>query len=211
MASERVRQPLAPRALALGHLRAAAALALERPAIATRTRSPADDPALDEVVGDRDEELRLVGIEGERDDPGPERAADVLGVGLQRVDRVERAGVARPGGRPGATSSARSASSPGLGSADAGARLEPPLGLAQLVLERARSGPRTRFRRLGADGRRDPLERGRRARAASASAATPVRASMRRIPEPMLRSPVITKPPIWPVARQCVPPHSSKL
>ncbi len=44
-----------------------------------------------------------------------------------------------------------------------------------------------------------------------ASAATPVTASMRRIPEPMLRSPVIRKPPIWPLARACVPPHSSKL
>ena len=39
----------------------------------------------------------------------------------------------------------------------------------------------------------------------------PVTASMRRMPEPMLRSPVMTKPPIWPVARQCVPPHSSWL
>ena len=46
---------------------------------------------------------------------------------------------------------------------------------------------------------------------ASRSAAAPVTASIRRIPEPMLRSPVMLKPPIWPVARQWVPPHSSKL
>ena len=43
------------------------------------------------------------------------------------------------------------------------------------------------------------------------SAASPVTASIRRIPEPMLRSPVITKLPIWPDARQWVPPHSSWL
>ncbi len=45
----------------------------------------------------------------------------------------------------------------------------------------------------------------------SRSAAAPVTASMRRTPEPMLRSPVITKLPTWPLARQCVPPHSSWL
>ncbi len=44
-----------------------------------------------------------------------------------------------------------------------------------------------------------------------ASAASPVTASMRRMPEPMERSPVMMKPPIWPVARQCVPPQSSWL
>ena len=43
------------------------------------------------------------------------------------------------------------------------------------------------------------------------SAAAPVTASMRRMPDPMLRSPVMMKPPIWPDARQCVPPHSSWL
>ena len=43
------------------------------------------------------------------------------------------------------------------------------------------------------------------------SAAAPVTASIRRIPEPMLRSPVMTKLPIWPDARQWVPPHSSWL
>ena len=43
------------------------------------------------------------------------------------------------------------------------------------------------------------------------SAAAPVTASMRRIPEPMLRSPVMMKLPISPDARQWVPPHSSWL
>jgi hypothetical protein len=33
---------------------------------------------------------------------------------------------------------------------------------------------------------------------------------MRRMPLPMERSPVITKLPIWPVAEQWVPPHSSR-
>ncbi len=44
-----------------------------------------------------------------------------------------------------------------------------------------------------------------------ASAPAPVSASIRRMPDPMLRSPVITKLPTWPDARQCVPPHSSWL
>ena len=52
--------------------------------------------------------------------------------------------------------------------------------------------------------------RSRRARRCE-SAPAPVSASIRRMPEPMLRSPVITKLPTWPLARQCVPPHSSKL
>ena len=43
------------------------------------------------------------------------------------------------------------------------------------------------------------------------SAAAPVTASMRRIPDPMLRSPVMMKLPICPDARQWVPPHSSWL
>ncbi len=59
---QRIGQALAPRAAALGHLRAAAAAALER-----RHRGgdqvAGRDPARDEVVGDGHEQLRLVGIE----------------------------------------------------------------------------------------------------------------------------------------------------
>ena len=47
--------------------------------------------------------------------------------------------------------------------------------------------------------------------ARNASAASPVSASIRRTPVPMLRSATITNPPTWPDARQWVPPHSSWL
>ena len=97
-----------------------------------------------------------------------------------------------------------------MGSAAAAAGLEPALRLAQLVLER-RDPLGERLGRLGAGGLGGPLERVEALADERVGARRRSRASMRRIPEPMLRSPVITKPPIWPVARQCVPPHSSKL
>ena len=93
--------------------------------------------------------------------------------------------------------------------AGGGAGLEAALRLAQLVLERGDP----LLERLRA---RAPTAAAARSRSAnrssiSRSAPAPVTASMRRMPEPMLRSPVITKLPIWPDARQCVPPHSSWL
>ena len=69
---DRVAEPLPSRALALGHLRAPAA----RPSM-LRSR-PSDERAgrdapRDEVVADRDEQLRLVGVEPERDHAVAER------------------------------------------------------------------------------------------------------------------------------------------
>ena len=58
--------------------------------MAAVTRSPAETPALDEVVGDRHEQLRLVGVEAERDDARAEGAADVAGRRLERIHRFER-------------------------------------------------------------------------------------------------------------------------
>ena len=90
------------------------------------------------------------------------------------------------------------ASSPGFGEPGAGARLQPPLRLAQLVLERADPVRRSASTDWAPSGRRPrPRAPSNRSRT-SASAPSPVTASMRRIPEPMLRSPVIRKPPIWP-------------
>ena len=67
---------VAARPPALGHVRASAAAAIERRhggghEIAGR------DPALDQVVGHSDEQLRLVGIEHERDDTRTQHPADV--------------------------------------------------------------------------------------------------------------------------------------
>ena len=83
--------------------------------------------------------------------PDPNDPADVLRDALQRVDRLERAGVRDAADRPGATSSARAASSPGFGTPP-----PPPhpafsrrLRLAQLVLERP-DPVRELVRRLGA-------------------------------------------------------------
>ena len=56
-------QPVAGGAPALGHLRPAAAAAVDRRHRRRLTRSPADDAARDEVVADRHEQLRLVGVE----------------------------------------------------------------------------------------------------------------------------------------------------
>ena len=181
------------------------------PASRRVTRSPAAMPRATRSSRDGDEELRLVGVEGERDDArGRGRALRSLRRRLQRVDRVVRAGAARRAGRPARPPRRGRPARPASGSAAAAAGLEPALRLAQLVLERGDpvgdGVERLRPDRLGGRARGP-----RSARATSASAPSPVRASIRRMPEPMLRSPVITKPPIWPVARQWVPPHSSKL
>ena len=54
-------------------VRPAAAAALER-RHGRVDQVPGRDAARDEIVGDRDEQLRLVGIERERDDPRAEHA-----------------------------------------------------------------------------------------------------------------------------------------
>ena len=106
--------------------------------------------------------------------PTPSADADVPGVRLERVHRVERARRARRGGRRARPRSAPAASSPGFGMPAAAARLEPPLRLAQLVLERARSAPASAVDRLRAGGRGGALERVERARGRGRPRAAPV-------------------------------------
>ncbi len=110
---------------------------------------------------------------------------------------------------PGATSMARPASSAGFGSP------APPPALSRRLVSRSsswsaatRSSTASTFWAPSPAAARSSAPNRSRTRA---SAAAPVTASIRRMPEPMLRSPVMRKPPIWPLARQCVPPHSSKL
>ena len=112
---------------------------------------------------------------------------------------------------PGPTPRPAPASSPGFG--------RPPArpALAGAASSRAarpgarRSAPRARRACVAPTGRRAARSSAANRSSTSASAATPVTASIRRMPEPMLRSPVMTKLPIWPLARQWVPPHSSWL
>ena len=111
---------------------------------------------------------------------------------------------------PGAISSAFEASSPGFGRPPAAA---PALSRCFVVRSSSWSAA---IRSSTASGVRAPTATAARSSAAkrssiSRSAVSPVTASIRRIPEPMLRSPVMTKVPIWPDARQWVPPHSSWL
>ena len=77
---------------ALRHLGAAAAAAVDRghrgaDEVAGR------DPALDEVGRDRDEQLRLVGVEPKRHDPRPEALADAPRRALEGLHRFVRRGV----------------------------------------------------------------------------------------------------------------------
>ncbi len=110
---------------------------------------------------------------------------------------------------PGATAAALAASSAALGIADpAPARARRFASRSSSWRAATRSGsdsidvaPATPPARWSSS-RRAPTQ---------ASAPSPVSASIRRMPEPMLRSLVIRKPPIWPDARQWVPPHSSWL
>ena len=129
--------------------------------------------------------------------PDANAAADVLRDALQRVDRLERPGErdepdarARP---PRRAPRARPAS--GAPAAAAGLRRRfVSRSSSWSARDPLRDAPRPSARRRPPRPRRAS----RRARRCSASAPAPVTASMRRMPEPMLRSPVITKPPIWP-------------
>ena len=105
-----------------------------RAGIASVDQVAGRDPAGDEVVADRDEELRLVSVEAERDDARPERAADVSGGRLERVHRgvrERRGDEADP--RRDLVGTCRQLAR--LGQPGSGAGLEPAPGLAQLVLE----------------------------------------------------------------------------
>ena len=180
-----------------------------RAAMAARTRSPAEIPRATRSSETVDEELRLVGVEREGDHARAEDRPDVLRGALDGVDRLPRPRPARRGGRPARPPRRRAARSARLRHA-AAALAQAALRLAELGLERGdpvEHGRRPTGRPDGRRPRRASSARSRR----WASAPSPVRASIRRMPEPMLRSPVITKLPICPEARQWVPPHSSKL
>src|SRR5829696_8508884 len=58
---------------------------------------PRGEPTRHEVLADRHEQLRLVRVEADGDDPRRERAPDVLGEALQGVDPLEVARVADEG------------------------------------------------------------------------------------------------------------------
>ena len=164
-------QPLAARALALGHLRSAAAPAVDR---GHGDRARGRRPTMPRATRSSLTVTKSCGSSASRPSaitPDAERAADVLGRALERVHRFVRARRRRPAGRRARPPRRDAASSPGLGRPAAAARLEPALRLAQLVLERRDPVRRAPSTRLGADGRRRPLERRRRARRASASAA----------------------------------------
>ena len=203
-------EPVAPRAPALGHLGAAAALGRRsRASRPGRGRRPRCRARRGRRV-DRHEELRLVGVEAERD-RRPTRAPPrtSLAHALERVDRLERRRRAPRAGRRARAPRAAATSSPGFGEPG---RRRPPC--SRCFVSRSsswsaaiRSGHRVDG--LGADGLGRPLERVEPRRARARRRRRRSRASIRRMPEPMLRSPVMTKLPIWPVARQCVPPHSS--
>ena len=156
------------------------------------------DATRDEVVADRDEQLRLVGIEAERDDAARQRAADVLGEALERVDRLEVERSRPRTRRPGATSSARRGD---VARASGGRRRAPAFGGGASSRAARPGARRSAPRPPPADVR--PTASAARSSGANRSsirrsAAAPVTASMRRIPDPMLRSPVMTKLPIWP-------------
>ena len=156
------------------------------------------DAAGDEIVADRDEELWLVAVEAERDHARRRAAARTsFANAFIASHRLERVGVARRGGcRPDATCG---------GGRELGGRsvaAAPALSRRRVSRSSSWSAPRSGPGRRRPTGRRRSRRsaRGRRTAAPSeASAASPVSASMRRIPEPMLRSPVMTKPPIWPL------------
>ena len=148
----------------------------------------------------------------ERDHAAGQRAADVLGEALERVDGLEVQDRARRTRR-------RARWSSRLGGHLARAWGGPPAAapaFRRRFVSRSSSWSAvirssTRLRRPGADRGDGRARRGAKRSSIRRSAAAPVTASMRRMPEPMLRSPVMMKPPIWPDARQCVPPHSSWL
>ena len=112
-------------------------------------------PALDEVVGHGHEELRLVGVEAEGDDPVPRAPLTARAATSARPS--SRTGRGRDEPDAGRDLGRRPASSPGFGQPGAGARLEPSLRLAQLVLEGG-DAVRDGVDRLGADGRGGSLE-----------------------------------------------------
>ncbi len=145
-----VGQPLAPGPAALGHHRPTAAPAFDR-----RHRDvdqlAGGDPAADEIVGHRHEQLGLVGIERQGDDAGTKDPAQVAGDALERLHRIGREGSrhepdARRDLDGGRGKLAR------LRDADAGTGLESTLCLAQLVLERRDPVP-DRIDRLRAERR----------------------------------------------------------
>ena len=153
---------------ALGHLRPAAA----RPSIAgiaALTRSPAEIAARDEVVETVTKSCGSSASRPSATTPDAERAAlTSLRARLERLHRFERRAASATSRTPGATSSPRPPARPASASAGAAARLEPPLRLAQLVLER---GDPVR-QRVDATGRRPPRPPARGRRTASRTSAS---------------------------------------
>ena len=141
-------------------------------------------PRADEVVADRHEQLRLVGVEAERDDAGrratPRRS---LADALQRVDRVERPGEGDEANARVATSSAAPRARPARGRPP---RRAPALSRRFVSRSSSWSAAIRSGQRLGRLARRPPRPpaRGRRRRAPRyASAPAPVSASIRRMPD----------------------------
>src|SRR5687768_5303814 len=92
------RQSITARAAGLRHLRAAAALAVDQRRTVADERAGAD-AARHQVVAHRDEELRLIRLQPERDHARAELGAQRLGVRLQILHRFELRGIrekARP-------------------------------------------------------------------------------------------------------------------
>ena len=120
------------------------------------------DATRDEVVADGDEQLRLVGVEPQRDDARRQRAADILGEALERVHRLEVEAARRRTRTPGRDSSARPREVAGLR----------PAGRRRASRSRrfvSRSSPWSAAIRSSsasgrpcADGRRRPVERANR-------------------------------------------------
>src|SRR4051794_25790606 len=174
---------------------------------ATLTRSPADSPR---SIRSSDTVTQICGASASRNiamTPLPSSARTSFDAALSAsIDSY--GSVAITAWAPGATSSARAASSAGFGTPAPPSRARRFASRRSCCSDPIRSGTRSTDWAPTSSATWSSVSR--RARMYS-SAPAPVSASMRRCPEPMLRSPVITKLPIWPVARQCVPPHSSKL
>src|SRR3954447_15559290 len=85
---DRVPEPLPSRALPLCHLGPAATAAIDAAHGALDERT-GRDATRDEVVAHRDEQLRLVRVEPERDDAARQRPTEVLREALEGVDRLD--------------------------------------------------------------------------------------------------------------------------
>ena len=142
------------------------------------TRPAGRDAARHEVVADGHEELRLVGLEGQRDDAVAQHAAEVLGERLELLHRVERRGI---GEKP------RPVDCCALRASSAGCGAPPPPARRRLLeLRCVPAAPRSRSGRRSADSAPAAsvaaVEQSDARLEARVGPASPVSASMRRMP-----------------------------